>query len=149
MDTPLYETRPRFDALYKWIIGGTLGITLIPGLFLLSSDSETALWLLGLTAFDALLFRAVFPRGFRLYPDRLVILLGGPLKINLSLANIGEVKAVPAGQSGVNWGLQFATATSTTVEIVRRRGLNMVISPEDRDAFIAAVESARRDLPAA
>lgn len=149
MDTPLYETRSRFDALYKWIFGGVLGITFIPGLFLLSSEAETALWLLGLTAFDAILLKAVLPRGFRLYPDRLVILLGGPLKISISLANIEGVKALSAKQSSVYWGLQFATATATVVEIVRRRGLNMIISPENRDAFIAAVESARRDLPSA
>jgi len=146
LDNPLYEARPRFDAALKWVIGGALGFTLVLGLVYLPSDIEAALWLLGITGFDALLFRAVLPRGFHLYPDRLVILLGGPLAMNIPLSDIAEIKAVPGRKSSIYWGLRFATSSTTVVEIVRRHGLNMVISPEDRDAFITAVESARRDL---
>ena len=62
MEELVYEDRARYDLWLKLILGGVLAITLIVGVILISEDIEAALVMLGVTIFDALLFKAILPR---------------------------------------------------------------------------------------
>lgn len=132
----LYEVRPRIDLWLKTIIAGVLAMTLAVGVWLLWVDAVGAGVVLGVTLFDGLLFRAIIPRRYQVYDDRLKIVLGWPFAMNIPLRNIVEAKPAPGHKAWVYWGLRLATSTRGVVEVVRRRGLDMVISPADRDAFL-------------
>lgn len=40
------------------------------------------------------------------------------------------------------WGNRFATSTSNVVEIVRKKGLNLIISPRNDDMFLEQLNQA-------
>ena len=54
----VYQDTPRYDWWLKLVLGGTLALTLVLGLWFFSIDRTAALVVLGVTVFDALLFHA-------------------------------------------------------------------------------------------
>jgi len=96
----------------------------------------------GITVFDALLFKAILPRRFQIFEDRLKILLGGPFSINIPFTNITDVKTVSGFKALVYWGIQYATSTSHVVEIIRKKDLNITISPSNLDMFLEQFKQA-------
>lgn len=141
-----YEDKPRYDKQLKLLVSIILALTLIPGLIFINIYIEIALTLLGVTAFDGLLFAAVIPRNYQIFRDRVRIKLGGPLAINIPLEDIKEAKHAGASEAFVYWGLRLATSTSTVIEIVRRKGINVVISPLDDELFLAQLAQARKSV---
>ena len=140
----LFEDTPKYDLWLKLILGGILALTLILGIVSINQDTEAAIVMFGITLFDALLFKAILPRRFQIFEDRLKILLGGPLAINIPLPNIAEAKPASGRKVFVYWGSRFATSTRHVVEIVRRKGLNLVISPAHDDMFLEQLNQARK-----
>jgi len=104
MEKLVYEDTPGYDLWLKSILGGVLALTLILGVVLLSEDIGAALAMFGLTLFDALLFKAILPQRFQIYQDRVRIVLGGPLAINIPFSNIRTVRTVSARKVFVYWG---------------------------------------------
>ena len=113
------------------ILGSVLALTFIPGVILIYQDTEAAIAMFGITLFDALLFKAILPRRYQIFEDRLKIVMGGPFAINISFSNIKEAKPASGGKAFAYWGLRLATSTNYVVEIVRKKGLNIVISPSN------------------
>jgi len=142
MENLVYEDTPRYDFWLKSILGGVLALTLILGVILLSEDIGAALAMFGVTLFDALLFKAILPRRYQIFQDRVRIVLGGPLAINIPFSNIRTVRTVSARKVFVYWGNRFATSTHSIVEIVRKKGLGFVISPANRDMFLEQLDQA-------
>jgi len=97
----------------------------------------------GITLFDALLFKAILPRRYQIFEDRLRILMGGPFAINISFSNIEEAKPAAGRKAFAYGGLRLATATRNVVEIVRKKGLNLVISPSN-EMFLEQLNQARQ-----
>jgi len=139
---PLFEVAAAYDAWLKWLLIVVLGLTLVPGILLFPTEPAGGWILLGATMFDALLFHSVLPRRFAVFDDRLRIVLGWPFAINIPLDTIRQVRAVSGGRVFVYWGARLATSSRNVVEIDRSRGLSMVVSPQDRDAFIYHVQQA-------
>jgi len=73
MKNLVYEDTPRYDFWLKSILGGVLALTLILGVILLSEDIGAALAMFGVTLFDALLFKAILPRRYQIFQDRVRI----------------------------------------------------------------------------
>ncbi len=144
----LYEDTPEYDFWLKLILGGLLALTFILGIIFISQDIGAAIAMFGITLFDAVLFKAILPRRFQIFEDRLKILLGGPLAINIPFSNIAEVKPASARKIFVYWGERFATSTRHVVEIVRKQGLNLIISPAHDDMFLEQLNQARQTKPA-
>jgi len=138
----IYEDTPKYDLWLKLILGGVLALTLILGVIFIYRDTEAAIAMFGITVFDALLFKAILPRRFQIFEDRLKILLGGPFSINILLSNIAEVKPASSRKVFAYWGIRFATSTSNVVEIVRKKGLNLIISPRNDDMFLEQLNQA-------
>ena len=136
MNTPPHEDVPRYDFWLKLILGGTLALTFILALILISSDTTAAVVMFGITLFDALLFKTVLPRRYQIFEDRLRILMGWPFAVNIAFSNIEEAKPAPGGRAFAYRGLRFATSTRHVIEIVRNKGLNLVISPSKGDVFL-------------
>jgi hypothetical protein len=139
----LHEARPRYDWWLKLILGGVLALTLMLGLVYIPTEPDAAWILLGITVFDAVLFWAILPQRFLIYEDRLVIKLGGPFAVNVKLADIKEAKPADVHKVFMYWGTRFATSTSGVVEIVRHKGMGIIISPADPDMFLEQLKQAR------
>ncbi len=143
----IYEERAQFDSWLKWIIGGTLALTLVMGVVFLLFDVASALAMFGVTVFDALLFNAILPRRYQIYQDRLRIVLGKPFAVSISFATIKEARSAAGSATFIYWGIRFATSAKSVVEIIRSKGLNIVISPADRDAFLEQLTQALQAMP--
>ena len=139
----LYHDRPKYDIWLKLVVGGTLAITILPGIAFIYLSAELAWTMLALTIFDGLLFYAIIPRRFQLFEDRLRIVLGRPFALNVPYNVIREVRPASPDEAFVYWGLRFATSTKNLIEIVRNKGLNMVISAGDKNIFLEQLEQAR------
>ena len=138
----MFEDTPKYDLWLKLILGGVLALTLILGMILIFQDREAALVMFGVTLFDALLFKAILPHRFQIYQDRVRIVLGGPLAIDIPFSNIRTVRAISPRKVFVYWGNRFATSTHSVLEIVRKKGLGFVISPAHRDMFLQQLNQA-------
>ncbi len=141
----IYEDSARYDLWLKLILGGILACTLILGIVLLFIDLPGAWAMFGATVFDALLFNAILPRRYQVFQDRLKIVLGSPFSLSISLSTIKEVRPASGLKTFAYWGIRFATSASSVVEIVRSKGLNVVISPTNRDAFLAQLNQALKE----
>jgi len=138
----IYEDTPKYDVWLKLILGGVFALTFILGVIFIYQDTEAAIAMFGITLFDALLFKAILPRRFQIYQDRVRIVLGGLLAINIPFSNIQTVRTVSARKVFIYWGNRFATSTHSIVEIVRKKGLGFVISPANRDVFLEQLNQA-------
>ena len=145
--TLLYEDTPKYDSWLKLILGGVLALTIILGIILISQDTEAALVMFGITLFDALLFKAILPRRFQIFEDRLKILLGGPFAINITFSNIAEAKPASGRKTVIYSGIRFATSIHHVVEIIRKKGLNLVISPKNDEMFLEQLNQVRNSAP--
>lgn len=142
MNNLVYEDTPRYDFWLKILLCGILGLTLVLGIVLLWQSVETALVMFGVTLFDVLLFKAILPQRFQIFEDALRIDLGGPFAINIPFSNISYVKSAASSKAFVYRGIRFATSFRGVVEIVRKKGLNLVISPTHDDLFLEQVNRA-------
>ena len=138
----VYEDTPRYDFWVKLILGGVLALTFILGVVLLFEDIVAAWVVFGVTLFDALLFKAILPQRFQIFRDGVKVVLGGPFAINIPLSDIREARSVSASKAFVYWGARFATSTQSIVEIVRKKGLSLVISPANADTFLEQLNQA-------
>ncbi len=146
MSELLYEDKPKYDIWIKVLLGGVVALTLILGLVQISVNGREALTVFGVVLFEIILFRMILPRRFQILSDKLRIVLGGPLAINIPLSDIEEVRARTGIKAFVYFGVRFATSSGHTVEIIRKKGLNMVISPTNDDEFIKQLNLARDAL---
>ncbi|MFC1982094.1 hypothetical protein ACFLUN_01285, partial [Chloroflexota bacterium] len=110
MKVLVYEDIPRYDFQLKLILAGVLALTFIMGVFLLFEDVTGAWVMFGVTVFDALLFKVILPRRFQIFQDRVKIVLGGPLALNIPLPDIREARLASSNKAFVYWGLRFATS---------------------------------------
>jgi hypothetical protein len=120
--------------------------TFILGLVQISENGREALTIFGTVLFEIILFRMILPRRFQILSDRLRIVLGGPFAINIPLSDIEEVRSRTGIKAFIYFGIRFATSSSHTVEIIRKKGLNMVISPTNDDEFIKQLNLARNTV---
>ena len=138
----IYEDIPKYDLWLKLLLISILALTFILGIIFIYQDTEAAIVMFGITLFDALLFKAILPRRFQIFEDRLIILLGGPFTINIPLSNIAEAKPASGKKLFFYWGSRFATSTHHVVEIIRKKGLNLVLSPRNDDMFLEQLNQA-------
>jgi len=139
----LNEDTPKYDLGLKLILGGVLALTFVLGVVFLYQDIEAAIAMFSITLFDALLFKAILPRRYQIFEDRLKIVMGGPFAISISFSNIEEAKPASSRKVFVYWGLRLATSSSNVVEIVRKKGMNLVISPSN-EMFLEELNQARK-----
>ena len=131
-----YQEVPRYGSWLKLLLGGIVALTLIPGFFFLLFSTEAAITMFAVSAFDALLFFIIVPRRFEVYEDKFRIQLGGPVAVNITLRNIAEARPGHSGDVWVYGGIRFGTATTNVVEIIRKKGMNIIITPENPAEFI-------------
>ena len=136
----LYQDRPKYRLLLKLIL-------IIPAAFLAASiylwssgDTSDSLALLIEAFIIGLIFWVVFPREYQVYEDHLRIVLGGTFSVKVRFQNIKTIRIT----SRLFFSVNFVTRiTKSYVEIVKRKGLSIAITPTANDSF---VENANRAL---
>ncbi|MFC2012533.1 PH domain-containing protein [Chloroflexota bacterium] len=114
---------------------------LIGSLYLyLSGDLSGSLALLIGASLSGLIFWFVFPREYQIYEDHLRIVLGNPFSVKVGFQNIKAVRITSRTGLTINFVTRI---TRSYVEIVKHKGLTIVITPTDNDPF---VENANRAL---
>lgn len=145
LTTPAYllheQDAPRSAALWA-VMALVLGLTLVPGVVFLFFTVGGAVVMFGMTALDALMIYFVIPRRYQVYNTKLRIVLGWPLAWDIPLSTIMEARPADGFDSWAYAGVRFATYSKTPVEILRRRGLNVIITPCDREDFLSRLNEA-------
>lgn len=78
-------------------------------------------------------FWIVFPREYRVYEDHISIVLGGPFAIRVGFHELKEVRI----KRGISPTANFVTSvTAQCVEIVKRKGIGLAITPSHSDEFV-------------
>ncbi len=116
------------------------------GIVFLPSAVAAAGTLLGISLFDGLLFYCILPRKYQIYADRLVILMGAPFSKTIRLADIKSARRVAGSYAFGYNGLRFTTSSDYVVEILRQRGMGIVISPAGREYFVDQLKRALQRL---
>lgn len=80
------------------------------------------------------------PRRYQIYEDHLRIMLGGPVAVKIGFDKIETIGVTSRLTFSVNFVTKF---TKSYVEIAKKRGLRIAITPRDNDLF---VENASRAL---
>lgn len=138
----LYEDTPKVDVWFKLLIGGLVVLFVVMGIVLLFEGLEDALVMFGMAIFYALLFKLIMPQRFQIYSDRVRIVLGGPFAWNIPLQTIKEACLASGAKAFGYNGVRFATSLRGVVEIRRRKGCNVVISPSNREFFLEQLNKA-------
>lgn len=129
----LYQDKPKYGLLLKLIL-------IIPVAFLAASiyswssgDTSDSLALLIEAFIVGLIFWFVFPREYQVYEDQVRIVLGGPLSVKVGFQNIKVIRITSRSSFSVNLATRI---TKTYVEIVKKRGLSIAITPTADELFV-------------
>jgi hypothetical protein len=135
----LYKDEPAYGFLLKLIIVIMPGIFLVASLFIWSAGDNLGSLVLLVEAFTiGFIFWIVFPRRYEVYEDHLRIVLGGTFSVRVGFDRIKTIRVT----SRLSFTVNFATAIRKSyVEIVKKKGLSIAITPRDSDSF---VENANR-----
>ena len=140
----VYEAAAPYDSWLKFIWFGVPAITLIIAIVLLFIDPTGTWVLLGVTVFYALLFYLIMPRRYQIFEDRLRIVLAGPFGMNIPFRTIKEAITASGSKTMAYSGIRFATSRQNVVEIKRKSGSGVIISPANRDIFLEQLKQAMK-----
>jgi hypothetical protein len=143
MDTVIYEDRPRYDVWLKGIMMLPVFFILIGLYYLFTAQVEPAIGIFAAGALMGAIYWAVFPRKYQILDSKIRIVLGGQFSFNITFDTL-ETAGKP---EGVSLGLNFATTflSQHAVEIKRKKGMNVNITPNDRDLFLENLNKAVYD----
>jgi len=111
--------------------------------YLFIAEVEAAIAMFAATILMAAIYWAIFPRKYLILDSRIRIVLGGPFSFNIPFDNLETARA----PEGVSLGINFATTflSKHAVEIIRKKGLNVNITPSDRELFLDNLNKALND----
>ena len=139
----LYETPGHKDKWLKTILLVPVIIIIIPGLFaLVDGDMASAVGMLGVAAFVALVMLFIIPRKYCIFDDRIKILFGGPFAFSIPFSTI-ETAQIPH-RVWISINLPSSLSSSHAVQIVRKKRMSVIITPHDRLAFLENLNIALR-----
>jgi hypothetical protein len=143
MDSIIYEDNPHYDVWLKGIMMLPVFFILIGLYYAFTAQVESAIGLFATALLMGAIYWAVLPRKYRILDSKLKIVLGGQFSFNIPFDTL-----VTAGKpEGVSLGLNFATTFigEHVVEIKRKKGMNVNITPNDRDLFLENLNKAVYD----
>ncbi len=143
MDSIIYEDSPHYDVWLKGIMMLPVFFILIGLYYLFIREIESAIGLFATAVLMGAVYWAVFPRKYQILDSKLRIVLGGQFYFNIPFDTL-ESAGKP---EGVSLGLNFATTfiSEHVVEIKRKKGMTVNITPNDRDLFLENLNKAVYD----
>ncbi|UCH51755.1 MAG: hypothetical protein JSV54_03080 [Chloroflexota bacterium] len=143
MDSVVYEESPRYDSLFKGILALPVFFILFGIYYLYIGEVEGAIGMFATTLLMFAVFWAIFPRRYQIFDSKFRIALGGPFSFTVPFSNL-EAARMP---EGATFGINFPTCFSNerTVQIIRKKGWYVNITPTDRDLFLENLNKALAD----
>jgi hypothetical protein len=143
MNAVIYEDAPRYDTLLKAIMVLPVFFIIMGAYYLIAGQVEDATGMFATTLLMGAIYWAIFPRKYQILENRLRIVLGGPFHFDIPLDNV-EIARKP---EGVSLGINFVTCFSSknAVEVIRKRGMRVAITPSDRDLFLENLNKVLND----
>lgn len=143
MDSIIYEDRPRYDVWLKAIMVLPVFFVIAGIYYLITAQVEAAIGMFAITLLMAATYWAIFPRKYLILDSKIRIVLGGQFSFNIPFDNLETARA----PQGVSLGINFATTflSKHAVEIIRKKGLNINITPSDRELFLDNLNKALND----
>jgi hypothetical protein len=143
MDSAIYEDTPRYDVWLKAIMLLPVFFIIAGVYYLITAEVEAAIGMFALTLLMAATYWAIFPRKYVVLDSKVKIVLGGQFSFTIHFDNL-ETARTP---EGVSLGINFATTflNRHAVEIVRKKGVNVNITPSDRELFLENLNKALND----
>jgi hypothetical protein len=136
----LYGDKPKYGLILKLILLIPVAL-LVGGLYLWLTGENYASLALSLEGIlIGLIYWLVFPREYQVYDDQIRIVLGGPFSVKVKYQNIKTVRITSRASFTVNF---VTRVTRSYVEIAKKRGWSIAITPTDSESF---VENANRAL---
>ncbi len=135
--------KARYDWWVRAVLAASFVLFVVMALIMFAAGHilEGAI-MLGVILFDALLLWSFLPQSYEIRPEGLRIVLGWPWRFNIPFDTIAEIHAGRGFQALAYGGLRFSPSVKTPVVVRRSRGISVVISPQDRQEFIDAVNEA-------
>lgn len=143
MDSIIFEDNPHYDAWLK-------GIMMLPIFFILTGlylvftkDIKSSIGLFATAVLMGATYWAILPRKYQILDSQVRVVLGGPFSVNIHFYNL-ESAGKP---EGVNLGANFATTFNSehVVELKRKKGITINITPDNRDQFLENLNKAVYD----
>jgi len=143
MDSVIYQESPRYDSLFKGMMVLPVFFILFGIYYLFIAEIEAATAMFAVTVLMFAVFWAIFPRKYQIFDSKFRIVLGGLFSFNIPFDNL-EATMVP---EGATFGINFPTcfASERTLAIIRKKGWNVNITPNDRDLFLENLNKALTD----
>jgi len=141
LDYLLNEHKARYDKWILLVIFVPLIILLGTTLAVVISEEEGAVETLITFVILAGIIWIIMPRKYLVMSNRLKIVLGASIPFNVPYNNIKELKK----PEGILFGINWATSTKTLIQIVLKKGLNINISPDNRESFIQNINKAMQE----
>jgi hypothetical protein len=136
----LLQATPAQSSALKTIFLIVPLLMIFAGIYLWSmGEIEGSVTLLAEALIVALILRLLLPRSYQVYRDRIRIAFGGPLALNFAFRQIKSIQIT--GNVGIT--MNFVTAIrKQCVLITRSRGMNIAITPEHSEMFVASANQA-------
>jgi hypothetical protein len=143
VDSVIYEDNPRYDVWLRALMVLPAFFLIIGIYYLVTAQVGSAIGLFATGLLMGAIYWAIFPRKYQILDSKIRIVLGGQFSFNVPFDNL-ESAGKP---EGVNFGLNFATTflSQHLVEIKRKKGMTVNITPNDRDLFIENLNKALAD----
>jgi hypothetical protein len=143
MESIIYEDSPHYDVWLKGIMMLPVFFIVMGLYYLFIGQVESGIGLFATAVLMGAIYWAVFPRKYQVLDSKLRIVLGGPFAFNVAFDTL-ETAGKP---EGVSLGLNFATTfiSEHIVEIKRKKGMTVNITPDDRDMFLENLNKAVYD----
>ena len=147
MKLVVYEDSSKYDLWIKVLLGLAPVLFLVLGFLnyqgVLPNETEAeartaSIVLFASLAFILLLYWAVLPRRFQILEDRIKVVLGGPFSFSIHFDGIKTARKV---KGLAHFGINFATSVNR-IEMVRGRGMNVLLSPRNQDLFLENLNKA-------
>jgi hypothetical protein len=143
MDSVIYEDSPHYDVWLKAIMVLPVFFIIIGIYYLFTAQVGSAIGLFATAVLMSAIYWAILPRKYQILDSKIRIVLGGTFSFNIPFDKL-EAAGVP---EGISLGLNFATTflSQHVVEIKRKKGMKVNITPTDRDLFLENLNKAVYD----
>lgn len=144
MDSIIYQDDTNRDIWLKLILAVPVLIILGTAFYSLgTSDVKTAIEMFGVAILILLIFWLIFPQKYVILDSKVKIVLGGPFSFNIPFNSIKTARIPKGFTTGVNFPSSFSGKHA--VQIVRKKGMNVNITPANRELFLKNLEKAMND----
>lgn len=144
MDSIIYQDDTNKDIWLKLLLAIPVLIILGTAFYLLiTNDVKAAIEMFGVVVLILIIFWLIFPKKYIILDSKVKIVLGGPFSFNIPFKNIKTARIPKGITSGINFPSSFSGKHA--VQIVRKKGMNVNITPADRELFLKNLEKAMDD----